>query len=250
MNSKYLLGGIGSIIFFFQVIIFVLLYQFIYFGDFNYIEKITLYIFFIFISLSVILIGIGFLEFYFMNRIKISLLTFIFSLAASSFLFISLLLVIPSYNTLESILTRHYIWFISYNLLDIFFILLSVNFITQKKINRYPFLTLISGILTLAFCTIHLIISNINHIQVFDYLSFRFLNINVLLIKSSISFDINDIKLVAYLYIRLNDPTYHSIILFWDFPFLFLGLAGILIGIIFFMEFNRNVLNNNDLASF
>ena len=222
MIPKYLIGQIGSSFYFISTLIFVFLPHFMYFN------KIMLSIFFLIISFSVISIGIGLFELFLNYRVIISLFSTILSLIVGFFSIISFLTIIPLYNTLTTILLRYEVWFILYVLMDCFFILISITLMIHRKINKTP---IFSGIIILIFSVVHLIFSVINFNNVFDYLKFRYSNIDFLTIKLLIKYDINDALYILNLYIKLNNPLYHSIFLLWHFSLFFLGLSNTLIGI-------------------
>ncbi|NVM01165.1 MAG: hypothetical protein HWN67_02435 [Candidatus Helarchaeota archaeon] len=174
MNSKYLIAGIGSIIFSFNtLILFILEYIRILIPVIHTLRDMNIYIIFnIIISVGILLMGAVYLELYLKNREILSLFVLIIGLSASSFLLISNSLqaynhsnripfvypifAIPYY---ETYLIVHELWGIYLALITIFFILIGIHLIIKRNYMKNKNLTLYTGILALILSPISLIFS-------------------------------------------------------------------------------------------
>ncbi|MFX0140947.1 MAG: hypothetical protein ACFFDN_45330 [Candidatus Hodarchaeota archaeon] len=227
MNLKYLIAGIGCLIFSILVILFVLLQLIMIF------EEITIIIFFLLISCGIVLMGIGFKEVYLMHKKMVSILIFINSIAVGFLLTFFYSAVRPYFNTLEINFLRFLIFDITFIFFSLFFILIGYFFIRYKSSTKYSNLTLISGILSVVFSNLNLILTNILFLAELNSDTIRYYSIYP--VFDRILNNQNWWDILILLIISIVSQTFAASMLL-IFGLLPLGFIGILIGVIFFIE--------------
>jgi len=154
LNKKVLFAGLGFILFAILSILLISLGDFAVQADrFQYVQI----PFFIFISLAIVLIGLGFLEIYKREEDKFAFIIFDVSIVCSVLLFIYNVIILPIVKNIETGSEYLVVGLITYIIFTVFFIILGIFFILNREDLGNERMGLISGILTIIFAVLLLI---------------------------------------------------------------------------------------------
>ncbi|MHA1301025.1 MAG: hypothetical protein ACTSO9_16515 [Candidatus Helarchaeota archaeon] len=208
--------------------------------------------FFILISIGTVLIGIGYLEIFLIDRKIFTLIIFIFSLI------VSVLLI--QYYVLLIISTSHYMfireyfiyWAISHYFFILLFILISINLFypiflepfssIQTERTRYYYLKIISGFVILCLAIINLSFYSVYYKSQLKDITLNYATEILSFYNDSWKFQYSteEIFYMILVFIQLFKNLNYSNMIDWQLSFWAIGVIGILIGLILYFEYYRD----------